>query len=126
MEHFFPVRKSCFNVNVTEQKMAHTRLFDWLVRHSKLTFILMSFAFIAFGFLSLNLVRYVTANANYLLTYKWTGLVDGGAQQLIEIGITTFFALGFYLLFKLCEHALIERIAHQPLHGSKPASADEI
>ena len=106
--------------------MAHTRLFDWLIRHSKLTFILMSFAFIAFGFLSLNLVRYVAANANYLLTYKWTGLVDGGAQQLIEIGITTFLALGFYLLFKLCEHALIERITHQPLHRSQPAPAEEI
>lgn len=106
--------------------MTHTRLFSWMVRHSKLTFILMSFAFVGFGFMSLNLVSYVAANANYLLTHKWTALVDGGGQQLIEIWVTTFVALGFYLLFKLCEHALIERIAHQPLHRSQPALVEEI
>lgn len=106
--------------------MTHTRLFDWMVRHSKLTFILMSFAFIAFGFLSLDIVMYAVANANYLLTHKWAAFVDGGAQQLIEIWMKTLVALGFYLLFKLCEHALIERIAHQPLHSSQPAQAEEI
>jgi len=91
---------------------SHTRLFSWLVDHGKSTFILMSVSFVAFGVLSVNLVTYVAANADYLLTYRWAALLDGGIEQLIEIWLTAFIALGCYLCFKLCEHALIERIAH--------------
>lgn len=98
-----------------------TRLFDWMVGHSKSTFVLMSLSFVAFGVLSLNLISYVAANANYLLTYQWMAFVDGGAQQLLEVWLTTFLALGCYLVFKLCEHALIERIAHRRHQANAPA-----
>jgi len=91
-----------------------TRLFDWMVLHSKSAFLLMCFSFVSFGVLSYNLVVYVAANANYLLTYQWEAIVDGGAQQLVEIWATALLAMACYLMFKLCEHALIERIAHQP------------
>lgn len=91
---------------------SHTHLFSWLVDHGKSTFILMSVSFVAFGVLSVNLVTYVAANADYLLTYRWAALMDGGIEQLIEIWLKAFFALGCYVCFKLCEHALIERIAH--------------
>lgn len=96
------------------KNQTRTALFDWLVRHSKSTFVLMCLSFVAFGVLSYNLVLYVSANANYLLDYRWDAIVDGGAQQLLEIWGTAFLALGCYLVFKLSEHALIERIAHQP------------
>ena len=86
----------------------------------------MVFAFIAFGLLSLNMVSYVAANADYLLTYKWMAFVDGGARQLLEIWLTAFLALGCYLVFKLCEHALIERVAHQPHDAHQPTPLTEI
>ena len=86
----------------------------------------MVFAFIAFGVLTLNMVSYVVANADYLLTYKWMAFVDGGARQLLEIWLTTFLALGCYLVFKLCEHALIERVAHQPQEAHHAAPVAEI
>src|SRR3990167_6557179 len=90
-----------------------TPRFNWLVEHFKSTFVLMSLSFIAFGVLSVNLVSYVSANASYLLTYRWDALIDGGIEQLIEIWLEAFLALGCYLCFKLCEQALIARIAYQ-------------
>ena len=97
-----------------------------MVSHSKSTFLLMSFSFVAFGVLSLNLISYIAANANYILTYQWMALTDGGAQQLLEIWLTTFLALGCYLVFKLCEHALVERIAHQAHQAAEPAPATKV
>lgn len=72
----------------------------------------MSAAFVMFGGLSVNLVSHFFANANYLLMYQWHGLIDGGLLQLVELLFIAVVALGSYLVFKLCEHALIERLAH--------------
>jgi len=68
--------------------------------------------FLIFGLLSLDLVKYVSANANYLLEYGLDALWDGGLRQLIDLILTSFFAVFAYLGFKLCEHALAERAAH--------------
>ena len=89
----------------------HTPFFDWLVNHAAATFLLMALSFVAFGALSVNLVGYALANANYLLSYGWEAFKDGGLQQLLELWLQIFVAIGTYLAFKLCEHALIERIA---------------
>ena len=96
----------------TPKKPHHTLLYAWLVRHSKSTFVLMSVTFILFGGLSVNLVSHFFANANYLFTYQWDALIDGGLYQLLELLAKATVALGSYVLFKLCEHALIERLAH--------------
>jgi hypothetical protein len=89
-----------------------TRVFDWLVRHYVATYFLMVMLFLIFGLLSLDLVKYVSANANYLLEYGLEALWDGGLRQLLELVVTAFFAVLAYLGFKLCEHALVERAAH--------------
>jgi hypothetical protein len=86
-------------------------LFGWLVRHATVTLVLMALSFVAFGALSVNLVSYVSANANYLLSYGWEAFKEGGLQQLLELWLQIFVAISTYLVFKLCEHALIERIA---------------
>lgn len=110
----------------TSQSPGHTWIYSWLVRHSKSTFFLMSAAFVMFGGLSINLVSHFFANANYLLMYQWDALIDGGLLQLGELLLKAVVALGSYLLFKLCEHALIERLAHPlvqfniPLPGNVP------
>jgi len=90
----------------------HTRLFRWLVRHYVATYFLMSLLFLIFGLLSLDLVKYVSANANYILENGLQGLWDGGFRQLVELILTSFFAVLAYVGFKLCEHALVERAAH--------------
>ena len=90
----------------------HTPLFDWLVKHAMVTLALMALSFVGFGALSVNLVSYVSANANYLLSYGWEAFKDGGLRQLVELWLQIFVAIGTYLVFKLCEHALIERIAY--------------
>lgn len=93
----------------------HTPLFAWMVARPFATYAFMAISFVAFGALSLNLVSYISANANYLLAHGWTALIDGGLAQLVELWLKIFLAIGAYGVFKLCEHALIERIAH---HGT--------
>ena len=91
---------------------SRTDLFDWLVRHFIATYFLMVTLFIVFGVLSLDLVKYFSANANYLLDYGVMALWDGGLLQLIGLLLNALFAVLAYLGFKLCEHALVERAAH--------------
>jgi hypothetical protein len=90
----------------------HTRLFNWLVQHFVATYLLMVCLFLIFGLLSLDLVKYVSANANYILENGLQGLWDGGLRQMIELILTSFFAVLAYVGFKVCEHALVERAAH--------------
>lgn len=90
----------------------HTRLFDWMVKHRVVTFIAMTVSFVVFGVLSVNLATYVSANATYLITYRWDAIVEGGGRQMIEVWVSALGASGAYLLFKLCETALIQRVAY--------------
>jgi len=90
----------------------HTRQFRWLVQHYIATYFLMVSLFLIFGLLSLDLVKYVSANANYLLEYGLEALWDGGLRQFIELVFNALGAVLAYLGFKLCEHALVERAAH--------------
>jgi hypothetical protein len=92
---------------------AHSRLYDWLVGHAVACFLLMTVAFVIFGLLSLDLVKVVSANAGYLWMNGWEGLVDGGFRQLLELCVNALLAIAAYLLFKLCEHALLHRLAHR-------------
>ena len=90
----------------------HSRLYRWLSTHEFACFLLMTLAFVVFGLLSLDLVRLVSANAGFLLRAGWDGVLDGGLLQLLELGLTALAAIGAYLVFKLCEHVLVHRLAH--------------
>ena len=87
--------------------------YSWLCQHRFICFLLLTLSFVAFGKLSFDLVHLFSANAEYLLDYGWTGLVEGGFQQLLELLLTACAAMACYLLFKLCEHALVENLRHQ-------------
>lgn len=102
----------------------HTPLFDWLVRHATATLALMALSFVGFGALSVNLVGYVSANANYLLSYGWEAFKDGGLQQFVELWLQIAVAIATYLVFKLCEHALIERLAYHAHDATHQESGD--
>ncbi len=89
-----------------------TRRFKWLVRHWVVTYLLMGLGFVAFGVASLNLVQLFSANTDFLLQHGWQAVMDGGLWQLVQLIVTAYLAISFYLLFKTCEHALVERMAH--------------
>jgi len=80
----------------------------WLRRHRLACFGLMVLGFIAFGLLTLDLVRLVGANAAFLSEYGWQGLQDGGLRQLVELLASSVGAMAAWLLFKLCETVLIQ------------------
>jgi len=90
-----------------------TRVFAWLVRHPALSFLAMATSFTLFGALSLNLAQYLLANADYLLTYGWLAVMEGGLMQFVELWTQVFVATAAFVVFKLCEVALVERISHR-------------
>jgi hypothetical protein len=82
----------------------------WLRRHRVACFALMSLGFIAFGLLTLDLVRLVSANAAFVSENGWQGLRDGGLRQLLELLVSCIGAMAAWLLFKLCETLLIQSL----------------
>ena len=89
-----------------------SRLFMWMVRHWLCTYFLMGIAFILFGMLSLNLVQIFAANIRFLTEYGLMAVMEGGLVQLLGLIASAYGAIGFYVAFKTCEHALVERLAH--------------
>ena len=65
-----------------------------------------------FRSLSLNLVQLFAANIRFLTEYGWMAVMDGGLWQLLELVASAYGATAFYVMFKSCEHALVNRLAH--------------
>ncbi len=82
----------------------------WLRRHRGACFALMTLGFIAFGLLTLDLVRIVSANAAFLADNGWQGLGDGGLRQLLELLASCVGAMAAWLLFKVCETVLVQSL----------------
>lgn len=92
---------------------AHSRLHRWLNRHIAACFVLMTLSFLVFGILSLDLVKLVSANAGFLWRAGWDGLMDGGFAQLLELVASAVAGIASYLVFKLCEHVLVDKLANK-------------
>ena len=97
----------------THHQPAQSRLYRWLSTHRAACFVLMTLSFLVFGLLSLDLVKLVSANAGFLWRAGWDGLMDGGFAQLLELAASAVAAIASYLVFKLCEHVLVDRLAHK-------------
>ena len=89
-----------------------SRLFMWMVHYWVGTFLVMGIAFVMFGMLSLNLIQVFAANIRFLADYGLEAIMDGGLWQLLELVASAYGAIAFYVMFKSCEHALVERLAH--------------
>jgi hypothetical protein len=85
----------------------------WLRRHRIACFGLMVLSFIAFGLLTFDLVRLVSANAAFLGENGWQGLRDGGLRQLLELVANAVAAMVAWLTFKLCETLLLQSLTRQ-------------
>lgn len=85
-----------------------SRLAGWLRRHHAACFGLMVLSFIAFGLLTLDLVRLVGINAAFVSQNGWQGLQDGGLRQMLELLASSIAAMAAWLVFKVCETLLLQ------------------
>ena len=90
-----------------------SKLYLWLSRHAVACFVLMTLSFLVFGLLSLDLVKMVSANAGFLWRSGWDGLMDGGFVQLLELVVSAVAGIVSYIVFKLCEHVLVDKLANK-------------
>ena len=91
------------------------RWVEFLFRHPKVTFVLMGAFFLLFGFTSVNLFVVLKANIELFLEYGSMVIEDGALQQLVEVIGSSYLSIVFYVLFKVCERILIERLTGKPL-----------
>jgi hypothetical protein len=91
------------------------RWVEYLYRQPKVTFVLMGAFFLLFGFTSVNLFVVLKANIELFLEYGPMVIEDGALQQLVEVIGSSYLSIVFYVLFKVCERILIERLTGKPL-----------
>lgn len=70
----------------------------------------MTASFLAFGYLTIDLVHLLSSNAAFIVRHGWLALMSGGLLQLGELTLTALLAMACYLLFRLCEQALLQRL----------------
>ncbi len=83
----------------------------WLRRHPLACFLVMTICFLAFGYLSVDLVRLIAVNTDFVIAYGWQAVQDGGLRQMLELCLGALVAMAFYLLFKVCEQILLQWFA---------------
>ena len=77
-----------------------------------LTFIVMGVAFLGFGAGTFNLFFLLKVNTELVLEHGWMAFGDGAAQQSVELLVTAYLSMAAYILFKACEHRLVQWLAH--------------
>lgn len=93
-----------FRMKKTFQRTVLTR--PWL------TFLFMGGSFGLFGAGTLNIFSMFSSNWDMLTQHGLMALASGSVWQLVELLGTLFLSMFFYTVFKTCEHALVEHLAH--------------
>ena len=83
---------------------------DFLYAHPRLTFLLMGILFLLFGITSVNLFVLLKMNIDLFIQYGLMVIADGALEQLIDLIGSAFLSMVFYILFKVCERVLVERL----------------
>ena len=83
---------------------------NFLFRRPRLTFVLMGALFLLFGVTSVNLFVLLKANVDLFLEYGLMVIADGALEQLLDLLGSAYLSMVFYILFKLCERILVERL----------------
>lgn len=89
----------------------YSRLYRYLARRWWLTLVLMGLSFVLFGLVSVNLLQMLGANLSFLVEHGVDAVREGGLWQLLELIGSGYSAAVFYVVFKLCEKILVDRIA---------------
>ena len=88
----------------------HAALKRFLQRHPVATFLLMGLSFLSVGLVSLNLVHLFRANIGYIIDYGVMGLREGGFEQFMGLLLSGYLGMALYVLFKVCEKVLVDRL----------------
>ncbi|MEO8059277.1 MAG: hypothetical protein ABI671_13220 [Burkholderiales bacterium] len=91
----------------------YSRLYAFLAKRWWAAFVLLGVSFVIGGLITLNLLHMLSANLEFLTSYGIEALLDGGFRQLIEIVVSGYFAAACYVVFKLCEKVLVERLSRK-------------
>jgi hypothetical protein len=86
---------------------------DWILflfRNPIITFVLLGIFFLLFGVISINLFFLLKANLGLFLDYGLMVIDDGALEQLFELLGSAYLSMLFWILFKLCERILVERL----------------
>ncbi len=103
----------------------YSRVYRFLARRWWLTLILMGLSFVLFGLVTLNLLQMLGANLSFLLQHGSDAVREGGLLQLLELVGSGYLAAVFYIVFKLCEKVLVDRIAlARPAAQAQPAEIE--
>ncbi len=84
-----------------------------------LSFVVMCFAFALFGAGTLNLIGMLRLNVGLIVDHGAMALVDGAAQQFVELVLSLGVSMAAYIVFKACEHSLVHGLTH-PEHPETP------
>ncbi len=94
----------------------------WLQRvvfpRAWLTFIVLVVSFLVFGVGTYNLFLVLKANLALIAEHGMQALADGAAQQLLELMVTAVLSMAAYVLFKACEHHLVQRLCEAKMEES--------
>lgn len=90
--------------------ISESKTMRWMTRLWPLTFVIMTLSFLIFGALSVNLAQLFLVNIQLIYLHGLMALLDGAFSQLIELLLSAAFAVAFYVSFKTCESALVQRI----------------
>jgi hypothetical protein len=86
-------------------------LYPLLHEHAWLAFLLLGVSFVLFGVATLNLLYIFRAAWEFLVMYGWEAVREGVLMQMAELILSGYAAAAFYVLFKVCEKALVERVS---------------
>lgn len=78
------------------------------------SYLCLGLSFFLFGAGTLNIVYLLKANTDLLWTYGWQAVMDGGAQQLVELIVSGYLAMSAYIVFKACEYRLVQWMKEEP------------
>ena len=85
------------------------RLLKLSAYHAVFVFLLAGAFAALFAWNSYSLFQTAMANVNFLRTYGWMAVMDGGVTQLITLVLYGYLSLAFFIAFKACEVELVYR-----------------
>jgi predicted PurR-regulated permease PerM len=84
----------------------------WVLARMWLTFALLCTCFGLFGAGTLNLFNMFSTNWDMITAQGLMALASGSLWQLFELLATLVLSMFFYVIFKICEHSLVNRMLH--------------
>ena len=79
-----------------------------------LAFIVLCITFALFGASTLNLFMLLRLNLALVAEHGRMALMDGAAEQLLELLMSLLTGMAAYVVFKSCEHGLVQHLNHPP------------